>query len=156
MAPESPARRPSRDCVQNQITSATAVIATRRASDFQRAPGAAASAGGGSGDAISGQLMAELLDAAQGELSRAEIGHGFDAAELVRARLPKRRQVELAKLRQNLLESFVVERMQNDQSLAFFLVGNGGDHENLLRRRRQLLQLLFDLDVRDHFAADLA
>src|SRR5262245_7813781 len=46
--------------------------------------------------------------------------------------------------------------MQNDESLAFFLVGDGGDDENLLRRRRQLLQLLFDLDVRDHFAANLA
>src|SRR5215813_3170618 len=97
MAPASPARAPSRDCVQNQIASATAVITTRRASDFQRAPGAAASAAGGSMEgAISGQLMAELLDAAQVELSRAEIGHGFDAAELVRARLPKRRQVQLA------------------------------------------------------------
>src|SRR5262249_47467592 len=63
---------------------------------------------------------------------------------------------QLAELRQDFLQSCVVERMQDDEPLAFFLVGNGGYDGKLLPRPRQLLQLFFDLDMRDHFSPDLS
>src|SRR5262249_31308215 len=99
----SPARRPSRDCVQNQTSNATAVIATRSASDFQRTVGVGtceslARSGCPIGGAISGELIAELLYAAQIEFAGAEIGHSFDAAELIGSWLPKRRQIDFGKL----------------------------------------------------------
>src|SRR5215467_4364219 len=137
MASLPPVRAPSRACVQNQITSAPAVIRVRTASGFQREPGAATCANSG---AISGEFIAEFLYAAEIEFASAKIRHGFNSAELIGPRLPKRGQVELGELGENFLQRCVVERMQDDETLAFFLVGHGGDHKCLLRRSPKLLQ----------------
>ncbi len=46
--------------------------------------------------------------------------------------------------------------MQHDQPLAFLLIRHAGHDERLLGRAGQFVQLLLDLDVRHHLAADLA
>src|ERR1700735_5209548 len=46
--------------------------------------------------------------------------------------------------------------MQDYKALAFFPVGDAGDHERFFRGFGQLVKFFFDFDVRHHFAADFA
>src|ERR1043166_7194896 len=148
-----PARAPRRDCVQNQTARAAKVMRIRSASGFQRAAGAASGTISG---AISGEFIAKFLDAAQIKFAGAEIRHGFDAAKLIGARLPEGGKIGFPKLGQALAQLVVAKGVQNDEAFAFFFVRNGGDDEDLFGSGGNFLQFVFDFDVRNHFAADLA
>src|SRR5579862_39416 len=148
-----PPRAPSNDCVQNHAARASVVTATRSVKDFQRALDGMTRAISG---AISGELIAKFLDAPQVEFAGAEIRHDFDAAELVGAGFPERGQVQFAQFGEDLLQRFLSERVQNNQALAFFFVGDRGDDKDLFGCAGHFLKFFFHLDVRNHFAADLA
>ena len=75
---------------------------------------------------------------------------------MIGTRFPKRRQICFRKSRDTLLELFFRQSVQHNEAFAFSFVGYGGHCKNLLGGIREFVQLIFDLDMRHHFAADFA
>src|ERR1035437_5589580 len=76
--------------------------------------------------------------------------------KLVGPRLPERRQVRLAQLSETFLQFIVGQSVNNDQTFALSLVGYRGYGKDLFGRAADLVKLVFDLDMGNHFSANLA
>src|ERR1035437_9864732 len=82
--------------------------------------------------------------------------HDIWAAHLVGPRLPERGQVRLAQLSETFLQFIVGQSVNNDQTFALSLVGYRGYGKDLFGRAADLVKLVFDLDMANHFSANLA
>src|SRR4030095_9675582 len=152
-------RAPSKDCVQNQMIKAMTVIRIRTASPFlttTRCPVTAPASSSDAASCVSGELISKLFHSTQIEFSGSQIGHRLDAANLIWPRLPERWEVRFGKPCEAFLTRICAECVQHNQPFPFAFIRHGSDNKHLFGRAGNFLQLFLDLDMRHHFATNLA